>query len=196
MARSTSAPPVEYWETDSLADHVSLIQRQCARSVRDAETRKLASRIANGVPDGHADGIPYVKAWDQRYRLPHTRPCAIGSDACESQSLWDFWILNVRYTPDPAGYDFFATLRYTLEAGGGDCDDSVIGLGALHKALGFQVRARVISTSGTYWEHIYLLVGFPRHGRVKKWVPLDPTVKGAVPGWQFRRPKKVEDFVL
>lgn len=195
MPRSASAPPVEYWETDSLSDHVSLIRRQMDRSLRDPETRRLAMRIVNGTPDGVADGVPYVTAWGQRYRLPHAQPCAIGSDACESQALWDFWVLNVRYTPDPAGYDFFATLRYTLEAGGGDCDDSVIGLGALHRAVGFaNVKARVISTSGVYWEHIYLLTGFPRHGRTTSWVSLDPTVKGATPGWQFKRPRKAVDF--
>jgi len=192
-------PPVEYWETDSLPDHVSLIKRQLDRSVRDPETRKLAMRIVNGVPDGHdGAGNPYVEAWGQRYRLPHEQPCAMGSEACESQALWDFYVLNVRYTPDPTGYDFFATARYTLEAGGGDCDDAVIALGALHKVLGFgNLVARVISTSNVYWEHIYLLVGFPRRaGPVKRWVPLDPTVKGAVPGWQFKRPKKTQDFRL
>lgn len=191
------AAPVEYWETDSLEDHVSLIKRQCDRSVADPETRKLAMRIANGVADGEERGVPYVKAWGQRYRLPHTQPCAIDSDVCVSQALWDFYVLNVRYTADPAGYDFFATLRYTLDAGGGDCDDAVVALGALHKVLGFQnLIARVISSSGTYWEHIYLLVGFPNRGRVKRWVPLDPTVKGATPGWQFKGAKRRQDFRL
>jgi hypothetical protein len=40
------------------------------------------------------------------------------------------------------------------------------------------------------------MVGFPKTGQVRKWVPLDPTVEGAVPGWQYNKIKAYQDFPL
>ena len=197
-----AAPEVEYWETGNLAEHVALIKKQMHKSLRDPELRQLALKIVGNRPDDYvldrATGheVPVAVAWGQAFRLPQVAACGMKNEACESQALWDFTVLNVRYCLDPDGYDLFATAKYTLLAGGGDCDDMVILLGALHRLVGFSgLAARVVSTNGRYWEHVYLMAGFPKNNP-RQWVPLDPTVKGAVPGWQYKHSKAVEDFAL
>lgn len=201
---------VKEWEThgelevgaDDLARHIELIRRQVRRSVMDKELRQLTLKVVANKPDDFVadprsgQKIPVVIAYDQMFRLPESSICAMKDAHCESQSIWDFAVLNVRYVLDPAGGDFFATAEWTLKANGGDCDDSVILLAAMHKLVGFQSTvARVVSTDGKQWEHIYLLVGFPKMNPTK-WLALDPTVKGAVPGWQYKKIRAQEDFPL
>jgi hypothetical protein len=198
-----SSATVEIWESASLEEHVSLIQRQFRKSLRDGELRQLAAKIVSNKPDDFtADPrtgleIPVVIAWGEAFRLPQTALCGMKDAQCESQALWDFYILNMRYVLDPDGYDLFMTAKRALQSGAGDCDDAVITLGALHKMVGFQnLRARVVSTNGKFWEHIYLLVGLPKTGQVRQWLPLDPTVPGAIPGWQYDKIKAYQDFEL
>lgn len=195
-------PAVEFWESRNIDEHVELIRRQLHKSVRDPELRQLAVKIVSGKPDDymidHATGqrVPVAVAWGQAFRLPTIVKCAMKDEECESQALWDFYVLNVRYVLDPDGYDLFATAKYTLLAGGGDCDDATVTLGALHRAVGFQgVQARVVSTNGKYWEHVYPMIGLPKN-RPTRWLALDPTVKGSTPGWQYPRIKVAEDFPL
>ncbi len=77
-----------------------------------------------------------------------------------------------------------------------NCDDSTILMGALLKALGFRdVRARVISVDGRRWAHVYTMVSENRSGGGKL-IALDPTVKDAVPGWEFGKARKIRDFKL
>lgn len=196
-----STADVKYWESENVDQHVELIRRQLNKSTRDPELRRLAIKIVNHTPDDYIRDrrtgreVPVVIAYGQVFQLPYMQPCAAKDDRCESQALWDFCVLNVRYVLDPAGYDLFATARHTLEAGGGDCDDFVILLGALHKVLGFSVAARVVATQLRHWEHVYLLVGMPKEGS-RRWFPLDPTVKGAVPGWEYPRSQAVIDFPM
>lgn len=191
MARRTggSGGEVAYWETNNLDEHVALIARQVERSLADPETRRLAVKLVSGRPDGMRDGKPYVLAWGRPYWMPHVPPCATRSDECEIITVWNFVVLNVRYVLDPDGYDLFSTTRYTLEAGGGDCDDMVIVLASLLRALGFRdVRARVVSTNSRAWEHVYAMVGLPKSNSVRgrgQLLALDPTVKGATPGWEY-----------
>jgi len=190
--------PTEYWETNTLAEHVSLIRKQATKSVRDPETRKLAKAIVAGEA---------TSAWGKPTQP--NRAAACDSDGCVSQAIWDFTVQNIAYVPDPPEYDLFKTLKVTLLGGTldadgrrfdalpgtGDCDDFVIAMAALHRALGWtNVKARVVSVGGKRWEHIYLLVGFPRTGAVSTWVPYDPTVKGAVPGWEYSKIREFADF--
>ena len=203
QGRASRTPDVDMWETSSLDQHVSLIAKQLQKSMRDPQLRQLAVKIASGKADDYGldrrtqQEVPVATAWGEAFRLPQVAVCDMKDAECESQALWDFYVLNVRYVLDPEGFDLFATAKYTLLAGGADCDDAVITLGALHRLLGFQnLKARVVSTTGKYWEHIYLLVGYPKTGAVKRWVPLDPTVKGAVPGWQYDKIKAYQDFPL
>jgi hypothetical protein len=77
-----------------------------------------------------------------------------------------------------------------------NCDDATILLAALHKAAGFKnVRARIVSTDAEYWEHVYTMIGLPRT-QSSTFVALDPTVRGAIPGWEYDRARAVHDFIL
>ena len=78
-----------------------------------------------------------------------------------------------------------------------NCDDMTICFGALLRALGFgSVMARVVSTNGKRWEHVYAVVALPKTGRPKRLVPLDPTVSGAVPGWEYKKITHRADYKL
>jgi hypothetical protein len=120
-------PTVEYWESGNIDEHVELIRRQLEKSVRDPELRQLAVKIVSGKADDYridqrtGRHVPVAIAWDEAFRLPELSQCAMKDEACESQALWDFYVMNVRYVLDPDGYDLFATGKYTLLAGGGDC---------------------------------------------------------------------------
>lgn len=194
---------VAVWEADNIEDHMSLIKRQVDRSLKDPETRRLAVKIVGGNADGVVveDGqeIPIVNAWGIGLYLPAMGQADCpGKDAvCEIESIWNFVVANVRYVLDPDGYDLFCTVEKTLDAGAGDCDDMVICFGALLRALGFQnVFARVVSTDGERFVHVYTMVGLPKSGRAKKMISLDPTVKGAVPGWEYRKITHRMDYKL
>lgn len=197
------SPEVAFWETGSLDEHVSLIRRQVRKSVQDPELRALALKIVAGKADEHIEDprtrkrVPVAIAWGEAFRLPHVDPCGHKDAVCESQALWNFAVENVRYVLDPDGYDLFATAKYTLLAGGGDCDDFVILLAALHKLVGFSsTLARIVSTNGKWWEHVYLLVGFPKQGGVTQHLALDPTVRGATPGWEYKHITHHADYEL
>jgi len=197
-----ASPEIAFWETGNLDEHVALIRRQFKKSLRDPELRQLALKVIGNKPDDYVVDrrsgrtVPIATAWGEAFMLPQVQTCGMKDAVCESQALWDFAVLNVRYVLDPDGYDMFSTAKYTLLAGGGDCDDFVILLGALHRLVGFQsVVARVVSAGGKHWEHVYLLVGFPKAGP-KQWVALDPTVKGATPGWQFKGATHYADYQL
>lgn len=200
LSRTVGRPKIGFYQTNSLDSHLALIKRQVTKSLRDVETIQLARKLISGQHEMKRDprtgkAAPLVQAWGKWYRAPTTRHCGAKDAACEIQAIWDFWQKNVRYTLDPDGVDTFATLQYTLEAGAGDCDDAAVGLCALLKAVGFRCAARVISTDGKHWEHVYALVGCPK-GDGQKWIPLDPTVKGATIGWQYDAIKSHRDFIM
>lgn len=186
------ATETAYWDSADLDEHVALIKRQVVRSLRDGETTQLAARLVSGQFDYTHDrrsgrDVAVVKAWGKYYRAPESAICRPRDTACEINAIWDFLVMNVRYVEDPEGIDTFRTLRLTLEAGGGDCDDATIAFCALLRAVGYKCVARVISTDasgGRNWEHIYPMVGLPK-AAPKKFLPLDITVNGATPGWQY-----------
>ena len=199
----SSTHQVAVWESDDIEDHCALIARQVDRSLADPETRKLAVKIAGHRPDGFVleDGrqIPIVKAWGLSLYLPDVGAgaCAPKDDKCEVQAVWNFLVANVRYVLDPDGFDLFCTVGKTLEAGAGDCDDFTICFAALLRSLGFaNVFARVVSTNGKRWEHVYTMVALPKSGRPRKLVALDPTVSGAVPGWEYDKITHRVDYKL
>jgi transglutaminase-like putative cysteine protease len=177
--------PAAFFDSDDLESHVSIVQRQVQRSLEDPETVRLAKKIVAGRADTMIEGVPVIYAW----QLPHqlstaeiVRPAK--SEADQIVAIWNFLVLNVRYKLDPQAFELVSTLRVMLEAGEEDCDGSTVAFGALLRALGFKVRARVISTNGSHWEHIYAQVGLPKQ-RPTRWLTLDPTVRGATPGWEY-----------
>lgn len=77
------------------------------------------------------------------------------------------------------------------------CDDATILFAALLKAVGFRVRARVISTSDdpSNWVHIYPLVGITKDNP-KSWMPLDCTVTEYRPADEWPDIAKKLDFEM
>jgi hypothetical protein len=100
--------------------------------------------------------------------------------------------LALRYVRDHVEVDQFTAADKLLKVGGGDCDDGTILLGALLRAVGYPVKARVVQDTGSpSWSHIYLLVGTPPTGPTK-WVPLDWSMYPYKPaGWEAPGAKQV-----
>lgn len=198
-SRSTSTTtPRRTFTSRNLDEHMRVLRHYVDRSLEDPETIQLARRLVSGrveraaaPPSGRTRTV--IDAWGMRFLAPHGSACPARDYTCEIVRVWDFLVLNMRYTFDPEGIETFATLRESLRAGAGDCDDATIAFGALLRALGFQVRARVISTSGKSWEHVYPLVGVP-HERPEQWVPLDITIDGFRPGDEFTDAAAHRDF--
>jgi hypothetical protein len=189
-----------FYESRNVDEHVAVIGKYVEKSLRDPETIKLARKLASGRFDFRKDprtgqNVPVVEAWGKFYRAPPGNACKARDGECEITRVWDFVVLNLRYTFDPQETDTFSTVKEMLEGGGEDCDGATIMFASLLKALGFKVVARVISTTGKNWEHIYALVGLP-HDPPTRWVSLDCTVEGHHPGSEFKPYKTKRDFLL
>lgn len=99
--------------------------------------------------------------------------------------------LALRYTRDHVEVDQFHSADKLLKLKGGDCDDGTILLGAMLRAVGYQVRLRVIQdVNSSSWSHIYLLVGIPPPSPTK-WIALDWSMPGKPPGWEAPGAKSV-----
>lgn len=190
-------------DTNSIDDHARLIREQVDKSLEDPQTRKLALQIVSGtydvVPDPF-DGRPtaVVEYHGRGYRLAPPgavppRACGQRDVDCEIVAIWNFIVLNWRYTGDIDGYDTYQDLRTTLQIGGGDCDDATIAFCALLRAIGYPCVARIISIDGQHWAHVYPMVQRPRNGG---WVALDATEDGKGPGWEFRGRAAHRDFLM
>jgi len=191
---------VRFTRSKSIEDHVSKIIEVKQKSMRDPEVRQLAVKIVSSsyvwaMNPRTGKQEPFIKAWGKSFRVPVGQPCPARDDECEIRKVWNFVVTNFRYVYDPLATDTFATTRYSLDAGGGDCDDATIVFGSLLEAIGFHVRARVISTpdAPSNWVHIYPLVGVSKDDP-QEWVPLDMTVKGYRPGDQWPDIAKFKDF--
>lgn len=193
---------VKHDESTSIHHHLELVNQMVNRSVHDGETRQLAVKIVSQSYVWKANPRtgqqePYIKAWDMYLKAPGGDPCATRDDACEVAAIWNFVCLNFRYVYDPADVDTFATVKKSLEAGGGDCDDAAILFCSLLKCVGFQTRARVISVSEDpdNWVHVYPVVGLPKDDPTY-WMPLDMTVVGYKPDDQYPDIGKALDFPM
>lgn len=191
MSRAYKKLQASIHNSGNIDEHVGYIKRQLDKSMRDPEVRQLAVKIVSGSYDWKPDrrsgqDVPVVKAWGKTFRAPTGEICPPRNEECEIERIWDFVVLNVRYVYDPDDIDTFATAKETLDAGGGDCDDMTILFGALLKALGFKVKARVIATKDNpdEWVHIYPVVGLAKDNP-RKWIPLDCTMQGYVPGVEY-----------
>jgi hypothetical protein len=195
-------PRTQHFQTRDLDQHVALIKRQLDKSMQDGAVRQLAVQIVSGTND-HAtdprtgDTVPIIRAFGRQFLAPPGAPCRQRDEACEIERIWDFVVLNFRYVYDPAEIDTFATARESLLAGGGDCDDSTILIAALAGFVGFRAVARVISTQDNpkTWVHIYPLIGISKDDP-KQWIPLDVTVEGAAPGWEYESIANYRDYPM
>ncbi len=202
-AAHATAPPVNQrsWTTKSLDEHVGLIARQVNRSLHDGETRRLAVKIVSGTFDNTRDRngnvVSTVSAYGRNFLAPPGPVCKSRDEECEIEKIWDFVVLNIRYVYDPADIDTFPTLKETLLMGGEDCDGLAVAFAALLKTIGFTVSGRVISVKEQPDQpvHIYPMVGLPKDNP-RRWMPLDATVEGATPGWQYPGIAQVKDYLL
>lgn len=197
-----SATQTRLTDSANIDEHVAHIKRMVDKSMRDGDTRQLAVRIVSGAYDYVRDpatgqDIAVVRAYGRNFRAPAGPPCAQRDEECEIEKIWDFVVLNMRYVYDPAEIDTFATARETLLAGGGDCDDATILFATLLGMIGFRALARVISTKDDpqTWVHIYPLVALTKDDP-SRWVPLDMTVEGATPGWEYEEIAQHRDYVM
>jgi hypothetical protein len=205
MPKARIASPVQttagYYITDDLEGHLALVKQQVDRSLLDPETRQLAVKIISGSYDWTEDPrtgrrIQVIEQWGKLFHAPNLQICPPKDDACELAFIWTFLVQNMRYTYDPDSADTFVTLKQSLLAGGGDCDDQTIAICSLARAVGFTgCVARVVSTSGEQWEHVYPIVGCPKDNP-QIWIPLDMTVAGKPPGWQVEGVAAHRDFSM
>ena len=95
--------------------------------------------------------------------------------------------IGMRYTRDHADVDMFGSSALHRRLPSGDCDDMVIRLGALARAIGYSVKSRVVAPAGQpgAWAHIYLMVGNEAgNPQPSKWLSLDPTEPENGPFWE------------
>jgi Transglutaminase-like superfamily len=195
--------PVFYARSRSIEEHVGYIIQQKNKGRSDPEIRMLAVKITSSSYVWQQDPrtgrrVAMIKAWNKLFYAPRDRDiCAPRDDGCEIVKMWDFVVQNVRYVYDPNYVDTFATTKYTLEMGGGDCDDFTIVFANLLEAVGFHMRARVISTpeEPDNWVHIYPVVGVSKDDP-SSWMPLDATVSGYKPGDEWPKIAKQLDFEM
>jgi len=192
------------WQTsNNIAEHATLLRRQVELGLNDPATRVLAGAIVSGNFDSAHDprtgqSVPVVPYHGRWYRgakdwASARQLCAARDYGCEVTAIWNFVVLNIRYTQDQADEDTYSTLRASLEAGAEDCDGMTIAFATLLKAVGFEsVLARIISLHGDSWDHVYPVVNVPRAG----WMALDATEKGWLPGKEFKGYAEKRDFAL
>jgi hypothetical protein len=98
-------------------------------------------------------------------------------DLGELRAIYEFVKRNVRYTGDITFKDTFQSALRTLEMGGGDCDDHGELVAVIGAENGYQPKWRITSNTGASWDHIYCLLGVPKH-RPTRWIALDTTLPG------------------
>lgn len=125
-------PKSMHWRTgDTLPEHVALIRRQIEVGLSDPSTRMLAGAIVSGNFDSMQDprtgvAVPVVPYHGRWYRgaldwAAARQVCGMRDYTCEVTAIWNFLVLNLRYTQDQAGEDTYQSLRASLEIGAGDC---------------------------------------------------------------------------
>lgn len=101
----------------------------------------------------------------------------------QALALFDDFTRRWRYVQDPLGTEYVTTtgpqiyqqvLGFEKQApyGYGDCDDATIGLGALFRAIGFDVAINTMARAGqrALFSHVYPSVNVPGIG----WIAADP----------------------
>lgn len=177
-------PRAAYYETRNLDEHMRLVRNQVDFSMADPELRQLAVKLVSHAYKTLPSGQRVLEAWGEYFHAPDLPVPMQGDALAEIQHIWAFVVLNCRYVYDPDGYDLFASAKQSLIARGGDCDDSVIVIASLARAIGFGgVVGRVVSIDGHEWVHTYPLIAAEKDAPAS-WIPLDVTVPGKQLGWQ------------
>ena len=180
---------MKYHEVGDITSRVNYIIDQIRKDSLDPEVitmaRSIVSAKCRAEKGGRVDWC--VKPKDHKGEIG-----AIFMAITDPNSIY-----AVRYTRDHAGVDLFGSNRLMNRLPAGDCDDMCIRGGALLRAIGFDVKCRVVAPAGqpNQWSHIYLMVGNPP-GDTTKWIPCDAAEAHQGPFWEV--PKQyistVKDF--
>jgi len=145
------------------------------------------------IPDGDA-GVHQTVRWMQALvqgaggvRSPEVRAAALEAARGSERGMSEIdavyaWVKdNIEFRGE-AG-ETLQEPRVTLHWRAGDCDDQSMLAAALLNSLGYLTRFRTIALKDSPDElsHVYVEVF---HRQSKQWIPLDPTVARAWPGWQ------------
>jgi hypothetical protein len=100
----------------------------------------------------------------------------------EVNAIFQFVRDRVRYVKDPVGVELVHSPTEVLKRMAGDCDDKAVVLSALLQAVGHKTRFEVVAVRPGEFHHVTVRVLLGG-----KWVPLDPTIEQATPGWEHPR---------
>jgi hypothetical protein len=99
-----------------------------------------------------------------------------------AKAIFDFVKQNIQYVKDPKGLELIRPARKILEDKAGDCDEHVVLLNSLYRAVGFSSCLITISTpqAPDTFSHVYSAVKVDNI-----WYPVDTTVKTSYFGWEY-----------
>ena len=148
----TSGKSTKQISVSSLDDRIEIIRKMIKAGKANPKIRELVSKILH-------DKSVEEKDWD-----------------AEVEAVFEWVRENVRYTRDTEGLDTYTEPLKTVELAIGDCDDLSILLGSMLGAIGYPFKLKVVSMTGSGWDHVYPLVGMPPFAPTK-WIPLDASIE-------------------
>ncbi len=149
---------MERYPLGGLAEVMRRIAQLVREGIADAQVRRLALQITQGVTPHPTTGLP------DRTRFYEM-----------AAAVYDYVSQNVAYVHDPDGVERLESARYTLSAGAGDCDaHTVLGMSLLG-SLGIETRFVYVGADPSQPEaitHIY----FDYKNERGQWTPFDTTL--------------------
>jgi hypothetical protein len=144
----------------------------------DLGTDQTIREMERLVDKGRADLVVN----DAAIRIIRAAGVAPKDYAREVTALFRYVRDKVRYVKDPISVELVHSAAETLKRRAGDCDDKAVLLATLLQSVGHKTRFQVVATRPGDFHHV--LIQAQVGGR---WVPLDPTVERAAPGWESSR---------
>lgn len=155
-------------------------------------------RTVSEMPDGDG-GIRQtvrhmIELANRDAKSPAVRKIAAGFSGTDLERIkqaFEFVVNQVPYKDDPDEYELLIAPKYSLtESTGGDCDDQMMALAALLKAMGFECKYRILAWRSQSFTHVNVICRVPS---LKKWIALDPVMKLSGFGKE-KRPVLREEF--
>lgn len=171
----------------SLAQMAAVPQSQEYIGAGDAAIYNTVSKMKDIISQSSKN--PYVREWARSI----VSRVAVNNKKGEAESVFAFVRDNVRYTRDPAGFEYMQTppvmledIRMYQEGKGdrpaGDCDDMTLLSLSLLKSIGFNVAIKVVSFHNhRKFSHVYGLVQIGHD-----WVPFDCVRPDSYMGWEAK----------
>ncbi len=141
-------------------------------------------RVVNKIPDGDAGIRQTVKHMielaNRDANSPEVKKIAqkfSGTDLEKIEAAFRYVVKNVPYRDDPDDYELLIAPKYSLtQSTGGDCDDQMMALAAILKAMGYDCAFRILAWRSNSFTHVNVRCKVPSMGR---WLALDPVMKGS-----------------